>query len=124
MDMKKKVAALLGTGVAVAFLALASMTSIPIIQGEGTDVGTDVRPPIGVRSDTSRPSLPPASYLPPAPIEQPISGQAPAAAELPAAGTGGARDESGGWQTWMLLAIMGGALVASGGLASLRFHKR
>ena len=125
----KKVLALLGASAAVAFLAVASMTSVSIIQGQGTDVGTDVprfnaprfSAPTAVPAP---PSLPPATNLPPAPVEQPTSGQAPAAAQLPAAGSGGMLDENGGAQVWLVLMAAGAALVGLGGLASLRFHKR
>ena len=134
----KKVLTLLGASALVAFLAVLSLTSVSVIQGQGTDVELPSQSflpqqPAAAPEGTAPPSLPPATNLPPAPIEQPTapeaaqvptSAEAPAVAQLPAAGSGGMLDESGGVLAWLIFMGIGGAfLVSIGGLASLRNHK-
>jgi len=146
MSTTKKVVILLGGTALAAVLAVLSVSSVSMIQGQGTDVGygvnldlpTDSLNPEEAAPEASAPSAPPATNLPPAPIEQPTAGEAqvpvsgeaptsagaPAATELPSAGSGGMLDQDGGVQSWLILMVIGAAVLTGvGGLASLRSHK-
>jgi hypothetical protein len=137
-----KVFIVLGTTALAAILVVTSLTTGSIVQGQGTDLPTDLYVPSGSinlnldfgTDDGSTSSQPPASTQPPTTIDQPTgsegaqvptSAEAPAATQLPAAGSAGLLNGNGGVQTWLVLMALGAAfLAAAGGLSTLRFHKR